>query len=241
MSPVTEEEQEAMRNVPYSSGVGSLMYAMTATRLDIAFAVSALSAFMSNPGKKHWTALKRVLRYLQGTREYCLALGGSKAELSGWCDADWANDKDTRRSVTGYIFKLGDGVISWQSKRQPTVALSSTEAEYMSASYAACEAAFLHQMLSELGYKQSTVTLHCDNQSCIALSNNPAYHQRSKHIDVQHHFIREQVDSGKIELKYTPTEHMMADTLTKALPRVKHQRCVDGMGLRTCSQSGSVE
>jgi hypothetical protein len=241
MSPVNVEEQEAMKGVPYSSGVGTLMYAMTATRPDIAFAVSTLSAFMANPGEKHWIALKRVLRYLQGTRNYCLVLGGSKVELSAWCDADWANDKDTRRSVTGYIFKLGDGVISWQSKRQATVAMSSTEAEYMSASHAAREAAFLHQLLSELGYKQSSVTLHCDNQSCIALISNPTYHQRSKHIDVQHHFVREKVEIGDITMKYVPTEQMVADALTKALPRVKHEWCMEALGLSTCSQSGSVE
>jgi hypothetical protein len=241
MSPVTVEEQEAMRDVPYSSGVGSLMYAMTATRPDIAFAVSVLSAFMANPGERHWIALKRVLRYLQGTRDYCLVLGGSQVELSAWCDADWANDKDTRRSMTGYIFKLGDGVISWQSKRQATVALSSTEAEYMSVSHAAREAAFLNQLLSESGYKQYSITLHCDNQSCIALSTNPAYHQRSKHIDIQHHFVREKVESGNITLTYVPGEQMIADILTKPLPRVKHEWCMEALGLSTCSQSGSVE
>jgi hypothetical protein len=241
MSPVTVEEQEAMRDVPYSSGVGSLMYAMTATRPDIAFAVSVLSAFMANPGERHWIALKRVLRYLQGTRDYCLVLGGSQVELSAWCDADWANDKDTRRSMTGYIFKLGDGVISWQSKRQATVALSSTEAEYMSVSHAAREAAFLNQLLSESGYKQYSITLHCDNQSCIALSTNPAYHQRSKHIDIQHHFVREKVESGNITLTYVPGEQMIADILTKPLPRVKHEWCMEALGLSTYSQSGSVE
>ena len=214
-----------MTAIPYSSAVGSLMYAMTATRPDIAFAVSALSAFMANPGEKHWIALKRVLRYLQGTRHYTLVLGGSQVELRGWCDADWGTDKDTRRSVTGYIFKVGNGVISWQSKRQPTVATSSTEAEYMSVSYAAREAAFLHQLLAELGYKQGCITLHCDNQSCIALCNNPAYHQRSKHIDVQHNFIREKVEAGDITLQYMPTEQMAADALTKPLPKGKHEWC----------------
>ena len=129
MSPATVEDEQAMKSVPYSSGVGSLMYAMTTTRPDIAYAVSVLSSYMANPGQQHWIALKRVLRYLQGTRNYGLVLGGSSVELSGWCDADWANDKDTRRSVSGYIFNIGDGVISWQSKRQPTVAMSSTEAE----------------------------------------------------------------------------------------------------------------
>jgi hypothetical protein len=240
MSPTTAEEQQSMKAVPYSSGVGSLMYIMTATRPDIAYAVSTLSAFMANPGQQHWKALKRVMRYLQDTRNHCLILCGSSVELSGWCDADWANDKDTRRSVSGYIFSIGDGVISWQSKRQPTVAMSSTEAEYMAASSATREALFLHQLLSELGYNQPSVTLYCDNQSCISLSNNPAYHQRTKHIDVHHHFIREKVERGQIILKYMPTEEMVADALTKPLPPVKHTWCMDAMGIRTCSQSGSV-
>jgi hypothetical protein len=240
MSPTTDAEKEMMKAVPYSSGVGSLMYAMTATRPDIAYAVSTLTAFMATPGEQHWIAVKRVLRYLQGTRNYCLVLGGNSVELNGWCDADWANDKDTRRSVTGYVFRLGDGVVSWQSKRQPTVAMSSTEAEYMATSYAARESIFLRQLLSELGYKQASVTLHCDNQSSIALSSNPAYHQRTKHIDVQHHFIREKVEAGEIVLKYEPTEHMIADVLTKALARAKHEWCTDALGLGTCLQSGSV-
>lgn len=118
--------------------------------------------------------------------------------------------------------------------------MSSTEAEYMAASCASRESVFLRQLLGELGYKQASVTLHCDNQSSIALSSNPAYHQRTKHIDVQHHFIREKVESGEIILKYEPTENMIADVLTKALPRAKHEWCTNGLGLSTCLQSGSV-
>ena len=110
----------------------------------------------------------------------------------------------------------------------------------MSASSAAREAAFLKQMLRELEHEQRSVTLYCDNQSCIALSNNPAHHQRTKHIDVQHHFIREKVEKGDIVLMYVPTGDMVADVLTKSLPRVKHTWCVQALGLSACSQSGSV-
>jgi hypothetical protein len=235
MSPKSDEERRAMAGVPYRNAVGSLMYVMVGTRPDIAAAVSAVSRYMSDPGPQHWTAVKRILRYLRGTADWALCLGGTDrgVQLSGYCDADWAGDLDERRSTPGYTFSLGRGSISWASKKQPTVALSSTEAEYMAASNAAREAVWLRQLLTELGFAPVAPTvIQCDNQGALALVKNPVKHARTKHIDVQHHFIRELVEQGKVALEYCPTDRMVADVLTKPLHRDKHLACCASLGLQ---------
>src|SRR6201996_6441500 len=173
-SPSTPEEIQKMKNIPYQSAVGAIMYAMLGTRPDIAFAVTILSQFSSNPGKSHWTAVKRVLRYLKGSINYKLAYGGSNSrqtdpELIGYCDADWASNVDDRRSVTGYVFMLAGGAISWKTKKQPTVALSSVEAEYMAATQATKEAIWFRSFLTQLGINvgSSPTTIYSDSQGSI--------------------------------------------------------------------------
>jgi transposase InsO family protein len=232
-----------MQGVPYKAGVGSLMYAMVGTRADLAFPVSMVSQFMSKASPSHWSAVKRIMRYLQGTLDLKLCLGGKDIDLRGYCDADWAGDASERRSTTGYVFFVGDGAISWNCKRQPTIALSTTEAEYMAASQCTKEAIWLRKLLEDVGFVQrGATTIMCDNQGCISLAKNPTHHSRTKHIDVQHHFIRERLENGEISLKYCPTEEMVADVLTKALAKERHQRLARAMGLRESnySQSGSV-
>ena len=162
----------------------------------------------------------------------------------GFCDTDWAGDANDRRSTTGYAFILGDGVVSWSSKRQPTVALSTTEAEYMAASHCTREAIWLRQLMADVRCKQVGGTLvMCDNQGAIALAKNPVHHARTKHIDVQHHFVREKVERGLIRLEYCPTEDMMADVLTKALAKERHEKLRTMMGFEDFghSQSRNVE
>jgi hypothetical protein len=209
------------------------MYCMLGTRPDIAYAVGALSQFASNPGKAHWQAVKRVMRYLQGTKELCLTYSSS-IDVLGYTDADWGGDQDNRRSTSGYLFKIGDGAISWSSKKQRTVALSSTEAEYMAATQATKEAVWLCLLLDEIGYTQNKIptTIMADNQSCIALAKNPTFHARTKHIDIQHHYIRERLEDGDIELVYCNTNDMVADVLTKALSRDKLVGFSEEMGLK---------
>ena len=197
------------------------MYAMMGTRPDLAFAVAALSQFSSNPGQPHWDTIKHVLRYLRGTAGYKLTYGGRPGAsllFDGYCDSDWGSNIDDRRSITGYVFTLGGGAVSWQSKKQPTVALSSVEAEYMAAAQAAREALWWQKLLRELGVARHPATvIHTDSQGSIALSKNPEHHARSKHIDIRHHFIREQVVANHISLQYVPTEDMLADVMTKPL------------------------
>jgi len=236
--------QREMEGVPYKAAVGSLMYAMVATRPDIAFAVSTVSQFMAKAGPPHWVAVKRIMRYLKGSLGLKLCLGGKDIALRGFCDADWAGDTNDRRSTTGYVFLVGEGVISWKCKKQPTIALSTTEAEYMATSQCTKEAIWLRNLLADVGCVQGGATsIMCDNQGCIALAKNPTHHSRTKHIDIQHHFIREKLESEEICLNYCPTEDMIADVLTKALAKDRHQALTRAMGLQVFddSQSGSVE
>lgn len=216
---------------PYASVVGALLYLSVCTRPDIAFAVGVLSRHMAAPTTAHWAAAKGVLRYLAGTTDICLCFGHSEGVL-GYCDSDYAADLDTRRSTTGYVFLMHGGAISWQSRKQPTVAVSTTEAEYMAAASATKEALCLRTLLRDFGYLISPLTILGDNQACIKLLKNKMSSQRSKHIDVMHHFARERVARNEVTFKYERTDKMIADALTKAVPEHKVQFCRAGMGLK---------
>ena len=225
---------EAKSNVKeYQSALGALMYAMLATRPDIAFAVRMLSKHAATPGQEHMTALKRVYRYLRGTSDaHLIFRGDAKNELLGYVDADWAADINDRRSVTGYIFILAGAAISWLLKKQSSVALSSTKAEYMAATAATKEAVWLRKLFDELATISSCPTmLLIDNQSAKALAKNAMFHDRTKHIAIRHHFIREKLDSGEIAVDYVLTSDQTADILTKGLTREKHVRFSVGMGI----------
>ena len=209
----------------YRSLVGSLLYIAKQTRPDIVWIVNVLSRFMTKPTNTHWLAGKRVLRYLQATKSLKLIYPrDSDFKLQGESDADWSGDQDDRRSTTGYFFKLGSsgGAISWQTKKQQTVALSSCEAEYQGLAAAVQEATFLRSLMCDLGYEQTAPTLIGeDNQSCIKLATNPVMHKRSKHIDTKYHFIRDKIEEQSVELVYTPSDQLAADLLTKSLPQIK--------------------
>lgn len=224
--------KDSLTNVPYQEAVGSLLYLAQGTRPDIAFAVNDVSRFNSNHGQAHWTAVKRIFRYLKATTNYKLLYSGSES-LAGFSDADWASDVDKRRSCTGYVFTLCGGAISWGSKRQPTVALSSTEAEYMAMSSAVQEAFWLKQFGQNFdpSIRDQPISIACDNQSALALAETDCFRARSKHIDVRHHFIRDRIADRVVAVSYISTEKMVADNLTKAVPSSKHLFCCDGMGL----------
>eukprot|EP00253_Pinus_taeda_P014143 PITA_14143 len=173
----------------YKSIVGSLMY-LTATRPDIMFAISLISRFMERPKEAHWQVAKRILRYV----------------------------KDDRKSTSSYVFHMGSGAISWASKKQPIVALSTAKAEYMAATAAACQAIWMRRMLRSLGQAQAkTTVIFCDNSSAFALSKNSVFHKRTKHIDTRFHYIKELVSNGEIVLQHCRTQEQVADILTKPL------------------------
>jgi transposase InsO family protein len=230
MSPSIEEEREYMSRVPYANAVGSLMYAMVCTRPDISHAVSMVSRYMANPGKEHWQAVKWLLRYLRGTLDVGLMFKWEKSSephVSGYVDSDYAGDLDRRRSTTGYVFTLAHGPISWRSMLQPTVALSTTEAEYMAVTEAVKEALWLQGLVGDLGFSQEHVNVYCDSQSAIHLAKNQVHHARTKHIDIRFHFIREVIGNGEISLQKVDTKENPADMLTKIVPTIKFNHCLD--------------
>ena len=214
-------------SVKYREIVGSLIYAMTCTRPDLSWIVTVLSQHLANPSEEHCVALKHVLRYLKGSLhfELCFRKCDDGLQLIGFSDADWASSVNDRRSTSGYCFsltKLGP-LISWRSRKQPVVALSSCEAEYIALAATVQEGLYLVQLMCDIsgGHQYSPVTIYEDNQGAIALSQNPVNHQRSKHIDVRYHFIRTEVICGRIVIDYCPTTEMLADIFTKPATKAK--------------------
>lgn len=229
--PSTVEESQFMQKVPYANVVGSIMYLMVCSRPDIGYAVSMVSRFISNPGKVHWEAVKWLLRYLSGTRHYGLIFDGNTSDdkVLGYVDSDFAGDLDRGRSLTGYVFKVLGNTVSWKAQLQHIVALSSTEAEYIALTEAVKEAMWLKRFVKELGVKLEGAVVLCDNQGAVQLAKNSVHHERTKHISVKLHFIREVVSSGKVEVEEVDTQVNSADMLTKALPGPKFWWCVKSL------------
>jgi len=229
----TELEKRSMETVPYRSAIGSLMYLMVSTRPDLAAPIGVLSRFFQNPGRAHWEAVKRVLRYVQGTKSQALTFRRTGTlEILGFCDADFAGDLKERKSTTGYIFLLGSGAIVWSSKLQKSVAQSTCEAEYYAAALAGMEAAWLRSLMEELGMRaEEPITIGCDAQATLKLLKNPVYHERTKHIATKVHYVRQQIEEGIVNFVYIPTEVQVADALTKPVPSSKLEFCRIKMGL----------
>jgi hypothetical protein len=238
----------------YASVVGAIMYAMLGTRPDLAYSIGCLSRFNSNPGATHVAALKHVLRYLAGTTDYQLVYGtppssvahhsdGSQAapfDVFGYCDSDYAACVDERLSVAGWVFMAAGGATSWQSQKQKSVALSTVEAEYMAACAASKEGVWQRAILAQVGVSTGhPMLILTDNQGAMALAKNPSHHQRSKHIDVRYHYVRQQVTKCTIRLEYVATADQAADQLTKPLSKVQHDRCLAAMGIRSASAAVS--
>jgi len=244
--------------------VGSIMYLMLATRPDLSYAVEAVSQFSSAPSVDHLAALHHILRYVEGSTHLKLHLMKCSAfkvipkassststvtqphypkfiwviEITGYSDSDWVGCLDSRHSTGAYVFLSGQLPDPWSSKTQFTAALGSTEAEYMAVTQASKEAIWLRFLLSEIQDRQyqmlPSITIFADNQGCITLAHNPKYHARTKHIEIQHHFVRGKAEGGEVSLEYTPTGVMVADCLTKALPREKFVQHRASMGIFWC-------
>jgi hypothetical protein len=234
MQPSDDGDRQAMSKLPYREMLGSLMYAAVATRPDIAYAVNTLARYQENPGPAHFTALKRIFAYLHATANYCLTFDamGTASPLAGYVDAD-GHSTEGRHAVSGYVFTMNGGAVSWSSKRQELVTLSTTEAEYVAQTHAAKEALWLSMLRSEvLGKTHAPLTLYADNQGAIALARDDRFHARTKHIDIRYHFIRELVEQKKIMLTYTPSASNVADVLTKALASSQFKLLASKLGLR---------
>ena len=203
----------------YRSLAGTLQY-LTITRPDISYAVQQICLVMHDPRESHLTAMKRILRYVSGTLEYGLTLRASPTTgLIAYSDADWGGCPDTRRSTSGYCVFLGDNLLSWSSKRQPTLSRSSAEAEYRGVANAVAETSWLRNLLLELHCPLGKATIvYCDNISAVYLSSNPVQHQRTKHVEMDIHFVREKVALGHVRVLHVPSSYQYADIFTKGLP-----------------------
>ena len=215
----------AVDNTLYMQMIGSLMY-LTSTRPDIMFVVSLLSRYLAHPTEIHLQAVKRVLRYIKGTLTYGIFYkqGGNK-ELLAYTDSDYAGDLEDRKSTSGFSFLLSSGAVSWSSKKQPVVTLSTTEAEFIVVASCACQALWLRRMLEKLNHASTGATvMYCDNSSTIKLSRNPVMHGRSKHIDVRFHFLRNLTRDGVVTLLHCHSQDQLADIMTKPLTRVAFEK-----------------
>jgi histone deacetylase 1/2 len=204
----------------YRSVVGGLQY-LTLTRPDVSFAVNKVCQFLSQPTDAHWEAVKRILRYVKGTLDTGLSIRRSPASgVSIFTDADWAGCVDDRRSTGGFAIFVGPNLISWSSKKQPTVSRSSTEAEYKALANGAAEAIWVDSLLKELGVPQQRIPiLWCDNLGATYLTANPVFHARTKHIEIDFHFVRERVAAGALEVRFISSDDQLADVFTKPATR----------------------
>ena len=233
--PKNDFEREHMKNIPYTSAVGSLMYAQVCTRPDIAFAVGVLGRYQSNPGIDHWRAAKKVMRYLQGTKDYMLMYRRTYSlEVIGYSDADFAGCVDSRKSTCGYIFKLADGAVSWRSAKQTLTSTSTMEAEFVSCFETSSHGVWLKSFISRLRIVDSIsrpLKLYCDNSAAVFMAKNNKSGSRSKHIDIKYLAIRERVREMKVVIEHISTELMIADPLTKGMPPKYFKDHVVQMGL----------
>lgn len=243
----TKPKLSACSNSPYArpshyrSLAGALQY-LTFTRPDISYAVQQVCLHMHAPMDEHMDALKRILRYIKGTIDYGLHLYKSKlSDLVTYTDADWGGCPDTRRSTSGYCVFFGDNLISWSSKRQPTLSRSSAEAEYRGVANVVSESCWIRNLFLELHFPLYKATLvYCDNVSAIYLSSNPVQHQRTKHIEMDIHFVREKVARGHVRVLHVPSRYQIADIFTKGLPRILFDEFRDSLSVRkpTASTAG---
>jgi len=211
------------------------MYAMMCTRPDICYAIDLVSRYQSNPERDHWKAVKKIFWYLKGTADYSLCYSGSDLLLKGYIDADWAGDRNDRKSTSGYAFLLNGGTISWESKKQICTALSTMESEFVACASAVQEVVWLKRFFEHLNIAKNSkdpMTLYCDSQATIAYTKDPKYHSKTKHIDIKYNFVRYIVASGEVNLQYIPTREMIVDPFTKAISRYLFEKYVKSLGLR---------
>ncbi len=232
-APADPTEAARMKKTPYCEAIGSLMYTAVATRPDISYAISTLSQFLENPGEAHWQAVKRVFRYLSGMKTHALTYGIECHNLVGFTDADGAS-QEHRHAISGFAFLLDGAAVSWGSRKQELITLSTAEAEYVAATHAAKECIWLRRLIGNIfGHLISIPTpMYCDNQAALRLVTNDNYHARTKHINIRFHYIRQTVADKHIKLKYCPTDDMTADILMKPLP--KHKIAIHAQGLGLC-------
>ncbi|KAJ9539488.1 hypothetical protein OSB04_032221 [Centaurea solstitialis] len=235
--PVSSQDQDKMKSVPYASAIGSIMYAMLCTRPDVAYSVSVTSRYQQNPGEPYWVAIKNILKYLRRTKDMFWVFGGSEDEISvtGYSNASFQTDRDDFRSQSGYVFTLNGGTISWKCSKQDTIADSTTEAEYIATSDAAKEAVWLRNFLSGLRVVaciSRPIDIFCDNSGAVAQAKEPREHHKSRHVLRKYHLTREIIGRGDVRICKISTDDNVADPLTKPLARVKHEAHACSIGMQ---------
>ncbi|GJR28710.1 retrotransposon protein, putative, ty1-copia subclass [Tanacetum coccineum] len=237
----TPKEVNRMKNVPYASAVGSIMYAVRCTRPDVAFAQNITSRFQQNPGELHWTAVKNILKYLRNTKDMFLVYGGNPStelRVECYCDAGFETDRDDTKSQTGYVFVLNGGAVDWKSSKQSTIAMSATESEYIAASEAAMEAVWIRKFISGLGIVPTInepINMYCDNSAAVHYANEPGVQRGARHYLRKYHYVRESVALGEIKILKVHTDNNLADPFTKALSNRKLTQHARSMGLHPAS------
>lgn len=233
--PKNELERKEMERIPYASVVGSLNYVQTCTRPDINFAVGMLGRYQSNPGMDHWKAAKKVLRYLQGTKEHMLTYRRSdQLEVIGYSDSDYAGCVDSRKSTFGYLFLLAGGAISWKSGKQSVIATSTMEAEFVACFEATIHALWLRNFISGLRIVDTIakpLRIYCDNSAAVFFSKNDKYSKGAKHMELKYLSVKEEVQKQRVSFEHIRTDMMIADPLTKGLPPKAFNGHVERMGI----------
>ncbi|KAK2369168.1 putative mitochondrial protein [Trifolium repens] len=215
----------------YRSMIGSLLY-LTASRPDFTYAVGVCARYQADPKVSHFTQVKRILKYVNVTCDYGIMYSHCEdSALYGYCDADWDGSADDRKSTSGGCFFLGNNLISWFSKKQNCVALSTAEAEYIAAGSSCSELVWMKQMLKEYDVEQDALTVYCDNMNAINISKNPVQHSKTKHIDIRHHYIRDLVENKVVTLEHVGTKEQVADIFTKALDGVQFEKLRGKLGI----------
>jgi len=229
--PADATEVAYMAKVPYHKAIGSLIYAAEATQPDITFAISTLSQFLENPSHVHWEAIKWIFQYLTSTKTHTLTYRNECHDLIVFTNAD-GTSQEHHHAISGFTFLIDGGAVSWASHKQELITLSTAKAEYMATMDAAKECIWLHRLTEPLfGAASTPTTLYCDNQAALHLAEDDNYHACTKHIDIRYHFIRQTITQKQIAMEYCPTEEMMADILTKALPKYKAAIHVQNLGI----------
>ncbi|KAJ9544125.1 hypothetical protein OSB04_023832 [Centaurea solstitialis] len=222
--PVTRDQVDKMSRVPYASAIGSIMYAMTCTRPDVSYALSMVSRYQGNPGESHWTAVKNILKYLRNMRDMFLVFGGSEElRVTGYTDASFQTDVDNSCSQSGWVFLLNGGAVTWKSSKQPTMAESTCESEYIATSEATKEATWLQNFIGDLGVVPT---------GDVALTKEPKDHGKSRHIKRKFHYVRHKIEDGDILVSRISSKENLTDPFTKALSKTKHDLHARSIGLR---------
>lgn len=224
-------ENKEESNVPYQNLIGALMYLAVATRPDIMYSVSYLSQFNTCYDNTHWKAAKRILRYLKGTDDFQLTYRKTGRPMKGYADADWASCTIDRRSYTGYCFHFGGALVSWEARKQRTVALSTCEAELMAITEAFKESTHLSKLINDLKLQNGVLEIYNDNQAAQSSLKNPVVSSKTKHIDIKESYVKEALERGSVKLSYMRTEEMIADMMTKALPEPALKKLRTSAGL----------